>query len=88
MTDPLMQFFSYEHLRPELREVSAPFAANTGRSQDRLLMPPRDGEACQRLSARCWRSSPLSVLATRPVRRNAGVRAARRGSVPNSRKRQ
>jgi hypothetical protein len=31
MTDPLMQFFSYEHLRADLRAVSAPFAelANT-----------------------------------------------------------
>ena len=25
MNDPMLQFFSYEHLRPELREVSKPF---------------------------------------------------------------
>lgn len=40
-TEPIMQFFSYEHLPSELREVSEPFSELANRIVDEL---PRNAE--------------------------------------------
>lgn len=47
--EPMLQFFTFEHLKPELREVSAPFAGLAKRIVDTLPRNPERTVALRKL---------------------------------------
>lgn len=47
--EPLLQFFSFEHLKPELREVSAPFGGLAKWMVDHLPRNPERTVALRKL---------------------------------------
>jgi len=47
--EPLLQFFTFEHLKPELREVSAAFAGLAKRIVDTLPRNPERTVALRKL---------------------------------------
>jgi hypothetical protein len=47
--EPMLQFFTFEHLKPELREISAPFAGLAKQIVDTLPRNPERTVALRKL---------------------------------------